>query len=686
MPNRSDRFFALALFIIFSASMLWWHLSDTRPSSMDETRHMKLAMDYREWLLKGVPLTDEWSHVYPPLYHFSIIPALSLGVPSETKATLTHILYLTVFIIGCGLLGRSRRRPDWESIMAAALCLGFYSVFSASRRALIDFPLMAWVTFSMAMLSRTKGFSSLRDSLLWGVVAGTGLLVKAPFLFFSIGPVLWVLAATHHPSKTKNFLAAFGLCLAISVPWYFWQGAYFLQKGLSLAAEPTASGTNPHTLSGWLFYVRLLHIQMGTISFLVTGVGIALALVRRRTEGIGLLVMWIMSGYLILTLLVNKDPRHTLPLLPALAMLATDGWGSIAGGSWGPMAMSAVAPILLLINMAIYDRPAQEDWKHREILSLLAQRHDRTQPFLLASIMSHHQRFFARTLKWSAMEMGIDMRPVSGGNADRSFAEYIIDRPGDQGTETAFIGQRWQDLRPNTRAFTSLFSVCARYPLPDHSEAIVYERNPHPRFEVSPLNHVELERHIAQALQQWVQGPRVVRVESTPAGLREGRPARVEISCSGCTVQKIPLHEVKVVVEKPWLNLYRLWDENRLGLMAFESLQATIQLRAEDIKVRLANVKGLRDPDVQFADDKIRLSGRYQGIPVGLVAHIVVDNSHYSRVVVILDRIRLGGIPLPGWLLGKASRQILWTYPIPNFPGRILVHHVRIENGEILIS
>jgi len=35
---------------------------------------MKLAMDYRAWMLHGVPLTDEWSHVYPPLYHLSIIP------------------------------------------------------------------------------------------------------------------------------------------------------------------------------------------------------------------------------------------------------------------------------------------------------------------------------------------------------------------------------------------------------------------------------------------------------------------------------------------------------------------------------------------------------------------------------------------------------------------------------------
>ena len=470
------------------------------------------------------------------------------------------------------------------------------------------------------------------------------------------------------------------------MPWYFWQGTYFLQKALSLAAEPTGQGTSPHSLSGWLLYIRLLHFQMGTAGLIFTGIGMALSLARRRAEGTGLLVAWILSGYLILSLLTNKDPRHTLPLLPALAIMAADGWGTLAIGAWGPAVISVIAPALLVFNMATRDRPGREDWKHREILALMASRHDQTQPFLEASIMSHHPRFFPRTLKWSAMEAGIDMRLVSGGDADASFAEYIVDRPGDQGSETAFIDRQWQDLRPKTRAFTELFSVCARYPLPDLSQAIVYERNPHPRFDVRPLNHQELERHIAEALRTWVQGPLAVKAESVPSGLPEGRLTRVTITCGACSVQKIPLRDVRVVVEKPWFNLYRLWDENRLGLLAFESLKAGVRVKAEDVQTRLADVKGLKDPAVRFADDKIRVQGRYQGVPVGLTAHIVVDPSRYSRVVVVLDRLTVAGIPLPGWLLGKASRQVLWTYPIPDFPGRILIDRVSIRNGEILVS
>src|SRR6266513_5634500 len=90
----------LVLFVLFPLSILWWHASDTRPSAMDETRHMKLAMDYRAWLFQGIPLTDEWAHVYPPVYHLSIIPALSMGRPSEAKASATHIAYFALFVAG----------------------------------------------------------------------------------------------------------------------------------------------------------------------------------------------------------------------------------------------------------------------------------------------------------------------------------------------------------------------------------------------------------------------------------------------------------------------------------------------------------------------------------------------------------------------------------------------------------
>src|SRR2546425_1097452 len=68
------------VFLIFMSATLGWHFLNDRPSTLDETKHMQLAIDYRDWLVHDVPLQNPWDHVYPPVYHFSIIPALSLGV------------------------------------------------------------------------------------------------------------------------------------------------------------------------------------------------------------------------------------------------------------------------------------------------------------------------------------------------------------------------------------------------------------------------------------------------------------------------------------------------------------------------------------------------------------------------------------------------------------------------------
>ena len=629
-----------------------------------------------------------------------MIPALSLGVPSEMKAASINLLSLIILLAGCLLLGRQQAgeplrmlagrkagRPDLESVAAAFLCAGYCYVLWAGRRALIDFSLMAWVTLTLALLARTEGFSSRRQSLVWGAAAGVGLLMKPPFAFFLLGPVVWALVGRAAPGKKQNFLRAMALCAGLCVPWYFWQGAYFFDRASHLAHEITGQGTDPRTLAGWLYYIQLLPMQLGPASLVFTGLGAAFCLWARPWKENAPLVFWIGSGYLVLTLLINKDPRHTLPLLPALALLAARGWGSVIAAPWGAYLVSAAAALLFVFNHATYDRPEVENWKHGAILNLLAGQHDTSQPFLTASVLSHHPRFFARTLKWSAIQRGIEFETVSPGDADASFAEFVITRPGDQGSETAHLNTQWQSLQPGSRVFKDLFTERARHRLPDGSEAIVYRREPHPRFQVRPLNRAEVERRVALAAGRRITGPVKVSAEAAPAELAEGRLRRLRIACGPCEVDGVRVQRMDVIVEKPWINLYRLWDEDRLGLLAFESIQPVLEIKAEDAAARLSKVKGLSRIDVQFSGRRARVRARYREIPAGAVVRLTLDPSApYPSLRATLRTITLGGVPLPGWLLGKTHRQVLPLYPIPSFPGRIQVNSVQLNDGVLKIN
>jgi hypothetical protein len=181
-------------------------------------------------------------------------------------------------------------------------------------------------------------------------------------------------------------------------------------------------------------------------------------------------------------------------------------------------------------------------------------------------VLSHHPRFFARTLKWSAIQRGIAFDTISPGNADASFTEYILTRPGDQGSETGHLDKQWQALAPQSRVFKGLYAEKGRYRLPDGSESVLYQRARHPRYDVTPLTLAEIDKRIAQALGRRIRGTITVTAVAQPDQLVEGRFERIRMICSPCRVDGVRVQKLDVTLEKPRLNLYRLWDEGRLGL------------------------------------------------------------------------------------------------------------------------
>ncbi len=678
MISRRLIFASCILAALFAGAIAQWHRLDTRPSSLDETKHMQLAMDYRDWVAHGVPLTNEWAHVYPPIYHFSIIPALSAGIPSECKAALMHTAYLFILIMGCVLLCRAQGRPDAEGILAALVVIGYAYVQWVTRRALTDFPLLSWTTLSVALLARTQGFSNRRDSLLWGVSAGIGLLFKPPFTFFIIGPLVWTYLTSQESQKTKHLIMALGVALGVGLPWYFWNSVNFLDKAGGLVREKTGEGVDPHTLRGWLFYLRILphQIGVGSLLFSVLGLGCLIAQ-RKQTQGIGLLVAWILGAYLILSFIINKDPRHSLPFLPALALLAVRGWTLVLPPRWGYGSLAVAGLFLMTQNLMGYDRPVRENWQHYAIGSVMAKNHDPSFPFISASVMAQNERFFARSLKWSLRQEGIAMKSVSAGDSDTSFAEYLVTRSGPQDQETGKILAEWNALKPGTRAFNELYVKVGDFPLADGTVAYVYHRQAHLKYQIDGLTPAALAARLQQALRQWwVESPLEVTVEATPDQLREGRPESVQI-----TVPHITL-----VLRRPRFNLYRLWDESRLGLLGFDAMEPSLEIDAREFERRLRDVKGLESPEVHFTDGGVVVSARFRGIPVRARARVEFSPGRYPMASAVLESLSVAHVPLPAFILGKARRQILPLYPIPDFPGAISIHHITLRDDRLTIS
>ena len=91
------------------SAIVGWHRLNDRPSSMDETKHMQLAMDYHDWLVHERSAAECVGACVPAAVpSLSIIPAMSLVSTTEAAAVLTHGLYNLFFshrqpALGAGL-------------------------------------------------------------------------------------------------------------------------------------------------------------------------------------------------------------------------------------------------------------------------------------------------------------------------------------------------------------------------------------------------------------------------------------------------------------------------------------------------------------------------------------------------------------------------------------------------------
>lgn len=691
--TRSWAWTCLLLTGVWAGSLILWHRLDTRPPAWDESVHLHLALDYKDFLLHKTPLRSPWVDEYPPLYHLSLIPFLSLGTPSASQTALAHAFYLLLFIAGWLLWVQAAGLPSNRSLVATLLYLGYAQVLWTARRPLMEFALSAWVVFCMALLWRTERFGNRRRTLVWGAGAGLGLLLKPIFGLCFVVPCLYLLWPSNEAPlsvRGKNFLLGALLAMIVALPWYGWEGAYFLRHAIYLAGERGVVEGDPSfmTAAGWLYYGQAFRAQMGPWSFLVTFLGITLLILRRGRAApgaIGFLIAWALSGYLSMTLIRNKDLRYTMAILPPLAMLSTVGWCSISSKHLARWMFGGIVLGLLAWNLLRLDPPQREDWKHLAIGQMLEKNRDPGQPLLLASVLSNQPYFFPRGLRWSMRAQGWPMIPSSPGDPTADFTEFIIQKSADIGPESEDLSREWKALKHSGRAFSALYSSIGRFPLPDGSEAVVYKRDPAHAFQVGPLTKGDLQKRLLHIVHNDIQGPQELRLDGDAGQWRRGRFPHIHLEGRSCVIRGLPVTRYELEANDLWLNLYRVWDEQKLGLLAFSSLEPRLEIQAGDVEVVLQQrAKGLKEVHVHFDKGHILLGGRWRSLRLSLRGHVEVLPGR--DLVAVTDSVSVGAIALPGWFFGKLSRYAVPLYPIPSFPGRILIHQVRLDQDRMEVN
>jgi 4-amino-4-deoxy-L-arabinose transferase-like glycosyltransferase len=314
------RFLLAASFVYLAAANLIWIARDTRPPFWDMAVHQTAALRIYDAFasegIRGIAEVPRITQPYPPFYQSIVAGFYAVFGKSVEAAQSANLLAVAVLLLATYGLGRTLLKP--VPAAAAAIIVNFYPyLLWLSRETLIDYWLTSMVALAMWSLLRTNDFSDRKRSVIFGIVCGLGMLTKWTFAFFLVLPALWAAR-----KNIKNAAIAAGTAAVVAAYWYIYAiGALAQLLRVNAAGAVNEGDPNPLTFQAFLFYVRVLEGSQLFLPLFLAFIAGGILLVRRFERAWIPVVLWIAGGWLGLMLFQNKDPRYSLPLLPAVALV-----------------------------------------------------------------------------------------------------------------------------------------------------------------------------------------------------------------------------------------------------------------------------------------------------------------------------------------------------------------------------
>jgi hypothetical protein len=331
------------------------------------------------------------------------------------------------------------------------------------------------------------------------------------------------------------------------------------------------------------------------------------------------LASWLAFSYLFCTLVPSKDPRYFLPAAAALPVVGVAGLPAPA------LALSAVLAAWQARN---YRRPDPSVWPVDEILAETeARRGGRTVSLCL---LANHMALNNTTFSYAARRRGLD-RVYLGGiqNEIPEWADFVLVKTGDPGP---FIADSTRSILASARdprsLFSDVFRPARRWPLPDGSEAVLYEQRPDLR---------------------WLSGTRRYPALPVRSGvlrgvtLKSSGPGRYEVSADSLELEKLsaPVRGIRVELSGARL----IERDGKIHILGLERLRL-LSARQDGRELSLALTRRSGIPvALEFEGGQVRATARLAGLPVLRATILLTAQS--ADIAVKLNSAAFFGIPLP---------------------------------------
>lgn len=325
---------SLIVISVTGFNLLWTRL-DSHRLYWDCARHLGDSLFYKDTFTLSHPLRYLNGYVrYPPLMYwvtdvfYAVFRSTDLWIAILSNAVFVAILVFSTYGIGKTLWSRR------VGLLAALVVVTTPLFVTQFHEYMLDAPLSALVAAALYFLIRSDNFASRRQSLLFGAACGGGLLIKWTFPFFLALPVIVCIVAaldaarrTRVPDRLVNIVGAGVITVAISALWYVPNYSQFRADIHSSTGIPASVQGDPPvgSLSSALWYLwSLLNNELYLIPFLFFVVGVVYLFVKDKAASNNvLLILSVIGSYIALSAIELKDFRYTMPMISAIAVIAT---------------------------------------------------------------------------------------------------------------------------------------------------------------------------------------------------------------------------------------------------------------------------------------------------------------------------------------------------------------------------
>ncbi|HBE18567.1 MAG TPA: phospholipid carrier-dependent glycosyltransferase [Cyanobacteria bacterium UBA11149] len=551
---------------------VWFGLDNSVPS-WDRADYLTGSLNYLRKLQNPQWFAEEWwtslwhlSSKIPPLTYIATAIIQNFFGKGPDKATLilpvcTAILMASVY--GLGTLLFNRKVGLW----AGGLIILLPGLYRYRLEFLLDYPLTTVVTLTFFCLTAWKIANQKPNPphskkntpycLIWtigfGISLGLALMVKQTALLFLILPIIWVIAGSikeRNWRKLSQLLISLLISGLICTPWYSINWLFILTSGKRATLDSAIAEGDPplNTIDAWIYYWKILPYLVSWVLLIVPIVGFILywqksksltgeitnSNLRKRElfffqlSSFRWLAVFLIGGYLLSSLNVNKDARYILPILPVLSLLLANGLLQWQGRWSKNIRWSTVGLSILLMICNIFPvggtilteilSPRVQNFPylgtelpHREVIAEIIQ----TSPYLQTTlgvlpstgeINQHNLNYYGALQDFQVYGRQVGIREKQIKQDAQSLSWFLI-KTGNQGSVPAAQTAMVKEVETNRD-----FQVQKTWKLPDNSLLKLYHRR-------QPFIEIAKQESIAKNETSQIKLEMITIPETAPPGI-----------------------------------------------------------------------------------------------------------------------------------------------------------------------